>query len=98
MDEATCIDGLCGAFRARQRGRGWARRFLLGMHHAASIGEAQQGGEGDSCRSLAGHGAPSSQRCRSLAGLNFASVGMLLPTAERASESVVPGTDLGMMR
>ena len=34
------------------------------------------------------HGVLSSQRCRSLSGLNLSSVGVLLPTAESASGSL----------
>jgi hypothetical protein len=38
------------------------------------------------------------QRCRSLSGLNFASVGELLPTAESASGSFEFGTPFGITR
>ena len=41
------------------------------------------------------HGAPSSQRWRSLAGSNFDNVGMLLPTADSAIVSVDSGNGLG---
>jgi hypothetical protein len=38
------------------------------------------------------------QRCRSLSGRNFESVGELLPTAERASGSLEFGTAFGITR
>src|ERR1043166_7081723 len=44
------------------------------------------------------HGFLNSHRCRSLSGLNLASVAELLPMAEIATASVEFGADLGLMR
>ena len=97
MNEAARIDGLRGAFRARERGRGGARLAPLAARTAPCDTSTRQN-ERSSARADSHHGAPSSQRWRSLAGSNFDSVGMLLPTADSASVSVIPGMDLGPMR
>ena len=44
------------------------------------------------------HGVLMFQRCRSLSGLNLASVGMLLPAADSASGSFEFGTAFGIRR
>ena len=80
--------------RRRRSARGVVLRHGRGGQHQA----------GDKCQdkmcafSHGIHGDFNSQRCRSTAGLNVASVGLLLPIAESASGLFAFGTVFGITR